>query len=424
MKYVIEGGKSLKGNIAISGSKNAVMPILSAALLIKGKTIIRNVPSLLDVEIFFDIFKKIGVGISKENDDTYILDTTGDIDPNISSYNIEKIRGSQTFLGALLSRCNSVTIPSLGGCQIGSRPIDLHIKGLEALGAETNLIKGAIHMQTKKLKGNHIYLDYSSVGATENLILAACMADGNTEIENAAQEPEIVDMINFLNKAGAKITGLGSKTLRIVGVKELKPISHRVMPDRIEAGTYMIAAAITKGDLTLENIGVFDLSSLIFKLREIGADITIINQDKLKITVNSRLSGFKIKTTPYPGFSTDLQSAMLSLACLSSGVSIIVETVFENRFLIVPELIKMGAKIVTSDRMAIVTGVNEINGAVVDSPDLRGGGALVIASLAARGESEVTSIEKIERGYENIDKKINAVGGSIKIVEGENGSYR
>jgi UDP-N-acetylglucosamine 1-carboxyvinyltransferase len=418
MKYLIEGGKILKGTIKISGAKNAAMPILSAALLIRGKTILRNIPSLVDVDIFFDIFRKIGVVIKKESDNTYIIDATNEIDSDISSYNIEKIRGSQTFLGALLARSNSITLPSLGGCQIGSRPIDLHIKGLEALGADTSLVKGSIHMETKKLKGNHIYLDYSSVGATENLILAACLAEGNTEIENAAQEPEIVDMINFLNKAGAKITGLGSKTLRIVGVKELKPISHRIMPDRIEAGTYMVAAAITKGDLILEDVGVFDLSSLIFKLREIGADITIINQDSLRISMNNRPSGFKIKTMPYPGFSTDLQSAMLSLACVSSGVSILVETVFENRFLIVPELVKMGSKIVTSDRMAIVTGVNEINGALMDSPDLRGGAALVVAALAAKGESEVTSIEKIERGYERMDEKINSVGGSMKIVEG------
>jgi UDP-N-acetylglucosamine 1-carboxyvinyltransferase len=418
MKYLIEGGKKLKGTIKISGAKNSAMPILSAALLIRGKTILRNIPSLVDVDIFFDIFRKIGVIITKESDNTYIIDTTGEIDSDISSYNIEKIRGSQTFLGALLARSNSVTLPSLGGCQIGSRPIDLHIKGLEALGADTSLVKGSIHMETKNLKGNHIYLDYSSVGATENLILAACLAEGNTEIENAAQEPEIVDMINFLNKAGAKITGLGSKTLRIVGVKELKPISHRIMPDRIEAGTYMIAAAITKGDLTLEDVSVFDLSSLIFKLREIGADITIINQDSLRIFMNNRPSGFKIKTMPYPGFSTDLQSSMLSLACVSSGVSIVVETVFENRFLIVPELVKMGSKIVTSDRMAIVTGVSEINGALMDSPDLRGGAALVVAALAAKGESEVASIEKIERGYEKMDEKINSVGGSMKIAEG------
>lgn len=417
MKYIVEGGKSLKGEIKISGSKNATMPILSASLLVNGKVKLSNVPSLWDIETFFKIFNKIGVGVTKESDNNYTIDASSIKTGEISANGIEKVRGSQTLLGALLSKFGSVTIPSLGGCQIGARPIDLHLKGLKALGAEASFIKGAVHLEASKLKGAHIYLDYSSVGATENLILSACMADGNTIIENAAEEPEIVDLINFLNKAGAKITGLGSKTLKIVGVKELKPLSHRIMPDRIEAGTYMVAAAITRGDLTLENLSVSDLTSTIFKLREIGIDITILNQDKLRIKMNSRPTNFKIKTMPYPGFSTDLQSAMLSLACLSSGVSIINETVFENRFLIVPELIKMGAKIIINDRTAIVTGVEELFPAIVDSPDLRGGAALVLAALAAKGESEINSIETIERGYENMDKKIRTVGGIIRKVE-------
>lgn len=417
MKFVIEGGKSLKGEIKISGSKNATMPILSACLLINGRVKLSNVPNLRDIQTFFKIFNKIGVNVIKESDDTYIIDSssikTGEI---IGDDIVDRVRGSQTLLGALLSRFGSVTLPSLGGCQIGARPIDLHLKGLKAMGAEASFIKGAIHLEASKLKGSHIYLDYSSVGATENLILAACMADGNTIIENAAEEPEIVDLINFLNIAGAKITGLGSKTIRIVGVHELRPINHRIMPDRIEAGTYMVASAITRGDITLENLSVSDLTSVIFKLREVGIDITILNQDKLRVKMNSKPKGFEIKTMPYPGFSTDLQSAMLSLACIANGVSVINETVFENRFLVVPELIKMGAKITTNDRMAIVSGVEELFPAIVNAPDLRGGAALVLAALTARGESEINSIEIIERGYESMDEKLREVGGVIRKV--------
>jgi len=417
MKYIIEGGKNLKGSIKISGSKNAAMPILSASLLINGKIRLSNVPNLRDIETFFKIFNKIGVNVTKEAENNYIIDTSSIRTGEISANGIERIRGSQTLLGALLARFGSVTLPSFGGCQIGARPIDLHLKGLRALGAEASFVKGAIHLEASKLKGAYIYLDYSSVGATENLILAACMADGNTVIENAAEEPEIVDLINFLNKTGAKITGLGSKTLKIVGVKELKTITYRIMPDRIEAGTYMIASAITKGDLTLENLSVSDLASIIFKLREIGVDITVLNQDRMRVKMNSKPLSFKIKTMPYPGFSTDLQSAMLSLGCIASGVSVINETIFENRFLIVPELIKMGAKITTNDRTAIITGVEELFPAIVDSPDLRGGAALVLAALAAKGESEINSIETIGRGYENMDKKLREVGGVIKKVE-------
>ena len=417
MKYIVEGGKNLKGEIKISGSKNATMPILSACLLINGRVKLTNVPNLRDIQTFFKIFNKIGVSVIKESDSTYVIDSSNVKTGEITGDDIERVRGSQTLLGALLSRFGSVTLPSLGGCQIGARPIDLHLKGLTAMGAEASFIKGAIHLEASKLMGSHIYLDYSSVGATENLILAACMADGNSIIENAAEEPEIVDLINFLNKAGAKITGLGSKTIKIVGVHELRPISHRIMPDRIEAGTYMVASAITKGDITLENLSVSDLTSVIFKLREIGIDITILNQDKLRVKMNSRPSSFKIKTMPYPGFSTDLQSAMLSLACIANGVSMINETVFENRFLVVPELIKMGAKITTNDRMAIVTGVEELFPAIVDAPDLRGGAALVLAALTEKGEGEINSVEIIERGYEDMDRKLREVGGVIRKVE-------
>lgn len=417
MKYIVNGGRSLKGEIKISGAKNATMPILSAALLVKDKVKLSNVPALRDIDTFFEIFHRIGVSVTKEGENNYIIDSSGPIVSSISGEGIDKIRGSQTLLGALLARCSSVTLPSLGGCQIGSRPIDLHLKGLKALGAEISYIKGAIHLEASKLKGTNIYLDYSSVGATENLILAACMAEGNTVIENAAEEPEIVNLINFLNKAGAKITGLGSKTIKIVGVNELRSVSHRIMPDRVEAGTYMVASAITGGDLTLENLSLADLTSVIFKLREIGANITILNQDKLRVRMNSRPLSFKIKTMPYPGFSTDLQSAMLALACIAPGVSVIQETVFENRFLIVPELIKMGAKIITNESMAIITGVDYLYGANVDSPDLRGGASLVLASLSAKGESEIKNIEVIERGYEKMEVKLRNVGAIIEKVE-------
>jgi UDP-N-acetylglucosamine 1-carboxyvinyltransferase len=302
--------------------------------------------------------------------------------------------------------------------------MDLHIKGLSMLGARVTYQGADICMETKGLKGAQIYLDYSSVGATENVILAACLAEGNTIIENAAQEPEIVDMINFLNKAGAKISGLGSKSLRIVGISELKTnLYHRIMPDRIEAGTFMIASVISGGDITVDKMSISDVGALIYKLREIGVDIEVTGQDQARIKMSEKIQPFQIKTMPYPGFPTDLQSQMLALSCLGQGVSVIIENVFDSRFQVVPELIKMGASISVNQKTATVSGIKQFTPAYVVCPDLRGGAALLLAAITCSGETTISDIEKVDRGYEHLVRKFNGIGANLVRVEEQNDSH-
>ncbi len=417
IKYIVQGGVPVKGNISVGGSKNAAMPILSAALMIQGKTVLTNIPQLRDIDTFFQLMQRAGAIIHQIDEHSFEIDASDIHTGHIDDTGLEKIRGSQTLLGALLSRVGYVTLPSLGGCQIGARPIDIHLYGLRQLGAESSSIKGAVHLEAKSLVSAHVYLDYPSFGATANIILAACTAKGNTVIENAAQEPEIADLVNFLNKAGAKIYGIGSKTLRIVGVDKLRPITHRIMPDRIQASTYLISSVITCGDLTVEDLSVNDISSVVFKLRETGADIQIINQDKIRIKMDKKPLGFKIKTMPFPGFPTDVQSPMLALASIANGMSVIVESVFENRFQVASELQKMGAKIVYNERMATVFGVEKISGAIVQAQNLRAGASLILAALAAEGESEILGIETVERGYELFDVKLRSCGAQIQRLE-------
>lgn len=412
------GGKPLGGSITISGAKNASLPILTACLLIKGVTQLFNVPDIGDIRTMLRILKQIGVKITDgEEPGSLWIDAT-EINCLANLADAEKIRGSQTLLSTMLTRCGEVRLPPLGGCNIGSRQMDLHINSLKRLGADLEMEQGWIHMKTSGLKGSTIYLDYSSVGATENAILAACLAEGNTIIENAAQEPEIVDLINFLNKAGAKIFGLGSKTIRIVGVKSLKPNHyHRIMPDRIEAGSFMIATVMTRGDLIINHMSVADNSSLIYKLKEIGASIDIIGQDSVHVRMKKRPNSFQIKTMPYPGFPTDLQSPMMALACISEGVSVIVENVFENRFQVARELTKMGAKIVTTEKVATVFGSSSLTPATVTSPDLRGGMALILAALSIPDTSVIEAYEKVDRGYANFEKKLVSLGVNITKQE-------
>jgi len=414
----IQGGKPLIGSVAISGAKNASLPILTACLLIKGVTQLYNVPDIGDIRTMLRILQCIGVKITKgEQEGSLLIDATkvnGDADLSEA----EKIRGSQTLLSTMLNRCGEVRLPPLGGCNIGTRQMDLHINSLQRLGADFTMEQGWIHMKTTGLKGSTIYLDYSSVGATENAILASCLAEGNTIIENAAQEPEIVDLINFLNKAGAKIFGLGSKTIRVVGVKTLKSNHyHRIMPDRIEAGSFMIAAVMTHGDLVITNMSVADNSSLVYKLKEIGATVDVIGQDSVHVRMKKRPHSFQIKTMPYPGFPTDLQSPMMALACIADGVSVIVENVFENRFQVARELSKMGAKIVTSKKVATVFGTSGLTPATVVSPDLRGGMSLVLAALSIPEFSVIEAFEKVNRGYDRFQQKLTSLG--VKIINQE-----
>lgn len=415
----VMGGTRLTGTVAIGGAKNASLPIITACLMIRGKTKILNVPEIGDVKTMLDGLSEIGASVTPgEEKGTFFIDASGTLSHHANFHGVSQIRGSQTLLGALLARNRKVTLPPLGGCKIGSRQMDLHINGLAMLGAKVSYEGASLHMETDQLKGSQVYLDYSSVGATENVILAACLAEGNTVIENAAQEPEIVDLINFLNKAGAKISGLGSKTIRIVGVSELKPNTyHRIMPDRIEAGTYMIASVITGGDIMVDKISVADLGSLIYKLREIGAEITLTGQDQARIIMNQPIKPFQIKTMPYPGFPTDLQSQMLALSCLSTGVSTIIENVFDSRFHVVTELQKMGASILVNQKTATVTGIKSFKGSSVTCPDLRGGVALLLASLTCQGKSAIHEIEKVDRGYEKLVPKFLSLGANMSRVE-------
>lgn len=418
------GGKPLHGIVSIGGAKNSSLPIITACLLIRGKTKLLNIPEIGDIKTMLAGLTEMGVVVTPgEEPGSFYLDASGEIKHHANFNGVSQIRGSQTLLGALLARNGKVILPPLGGCKIGSRQMDLHINGLTMLGAKVRYLGSDIHMETDGLKGSQVYLDYSSVGATENMILAGCLAEGNTLIENAAQEPEIVDLINFLNKAGAKISGLGSKSIRIVGVSELKPnLYHRVMPDRIEAGTYMIASAMTGGDLIVDKMSISDVGSLIYKLREIGAEISVSGQDQARIVMNGRVSPFQIKTMPYPGFPTDLQSQMLSLSCLAKGVSVIVENVFDSRFQVVSELKKMGAIISIDQKTATVSGIERFSPAEVYCPDLRGGAALLLAALTCPGETVIHDIEKVDRGYEHLIQKFNSIGANLIEVEEKNDS--
>ncbi|MEF3244459.1 MAG: UDP-N-acetylglucosamine 1-carboxyvinyltransferase [Caldisericaceae bacterium] len=415
MEYLeINGGKPLRGNVDISGSKNATFPILASCLVIEGKCKISNAPNIIDVTSFIDQIRKIGVYVKMEGNEIEI-DASSNFRTEIPPEEAANIRGSQTFLGAFIAKEREASIPNLGGCNIGKRPIDQHIKGLKSLGAEITWEHGILKAHVpKKLKGTRIFLDYPSVGATENIILAALFAEGETVIENAAREPEIKDMIDFLNKAGAKITLNGSgNTIKIEGGKKLKPIEYAIIPDRIEASTYLILGAITKGKITVKKVQPKHLEAVIMKLKEIGLDLKVTD-DTITITYKDQFSGTTIKTMPYPGFPTDVQSQMLTLLTISKGTSVITETVFENRFRIVDDLIKMGANIRLEDKSAFITGVSELKSSITTATDLRGGMSLVLASLSAKGISKVFDPIHIDRGYEEYIKKIKKLGGEIE----------
>jgi UDP-N-acetylglucosamine 1-carboxyvinyltransferase len=423
-QLVIQGRKPLQGRVQISGSKNSALPIITATLLIKGPVEISNIPDMGDVRILIQAMQDMGVKVDRQSEDCYIFDASGDIHSDLTTVKgVSSIRGSQTLLGALLGRNREVMLPILGGCRIGSRPMDIHFQNIEKMGAVIQNIGNRKFFKTSQLKGAHIYMDYSSVGATENLILAATSADGITIIENAAQEPEIVDLVYFLNKAGARITGLGSKTVQIIGNSTLRPIDYHIMPDRIETGTYVIAGAITNGDIQIEKCSVQDMSALLFKLRDVGVQIDIKGQSTLSVSMKGRPKAFSIRTMPFPGFPTDMQSLVLAFACYAQGTSIIKETIYENRFNVVPELRKMGAIIMTDNKLATVTGVDQLYGSDVECPDLRGGAALILASLAAEGTSYVHKVNHVDRGYQYIEKKLQSIGASIVRVEEEHDDY-
>ena len=416
-KLVINGGKALKGSVEINGAKNAAVAILPATVVAsKGKCIIDNIPDIEDVHCLERILKSLGCVVNKLDNNTLEIDSSNVSNFEACTDDVRRMRASYYFIGALLTRFKKATVQLPGGCPIGVRPIDQHIKGFEALGAEVTIEHGAVILKADKLVGTNIFFDVVSVGATINVMIAATLAEGVTTLENVAKEPHVVDVANFLNSMGADIKGAGTDVIRIKGVKELKGCAYSVIPDQIEAGTFMIAAAATRGDVTIKNVIPKHLESITAKLREMGATVEE-GDDSVRVTVKNELTGVNIKTTPYPGFPTDVQQPMSALLCTVVGRSLITESIWENRHKHIDELKKMGANIKVEGRIAILDGVDRLTGAVVKATDLRAGAAMVIAGLMAEGETQITSIEHIDRGYPHIEDKFQALGADIRRIK-------
>ncbi|HII4397669.1 TPA: UDP-N-acetylglucosamine 1-carboxyvinyltransferase [Clostridium perfringens] len=412
-RLIINGGKALKGSIEINGAKNAAVAILPAAILAsKGECIIDNVPDIADVHCLERIIRSLGCNVEKLDNNTLKINAEEIKTVEACGNDVRKMRASYYFIGALLARFKEAKVELPGGCPIGVRPIDQHIKGFEALGAKVSIEHGAVNIMAGKLIGTNIFFDLVSVGATINLMIAATLAEGTTVLENAAREPHVVDVANFLNAMGANVKGAGTDVIRIKGVKELKGCNYSVVPDQIEAGTFMIAAAATRGDVTIQNVIPKHLESISAKLLEMGAKVEE-GDDSVRVYVDGDLKGVNLKTAPYPGFPTDVQQPMCTLLSTAKGRSIIVETIWENRHKHVDELKKMGATIKVEGRSAIIDGVDRLTGAVVKATDLRAGAAMVIAGLISDGVTEITSIEHIDRGYPHIEEKFRMLGADI-----------
>ena len=400
-KFVINQGARLRGRVRISGAKNSVLPIIAAALLAEGQSVIEEIPYLNDVATMCDLLKSLGTGVEVSESKTRLRINPDKVLETTAPYElVNRLRASFLVMGPLLARYGRARVPLPGGCAIGTRPVDLHLKGFAALGAEITQGHGYIEAQcSSRLKGSKIYLDFPSVGATENIIMAAALADGQTTIENAAIEPEIVDLATYLTKMGADIKGAGTDTIRINGVNGLCGTSHAIIPDRIEAGTYMVAAAITGGDILVENVVPDHLKPVTAKLREAGAEVAE-DLTSVRVSAGDKLRAFDIKTMPYPGFPTDMQAQMTSLMNKAEGTSMVVETIFENRFMHISELKRMGANIKIEGRSAVVEGTTSLMGAQVRATDLRAGAALVLAGLAAEGHTEIVDIEHFQQYFD------------------------
>ena len=414
-KIIVKKSAPLRGTVKIDGAKNAVLPIIAATLLAEGKSVLKGVPNLRDVHIISDLLRHLGAEVTYEGT-TLTVDASNITTCEAPYELVRKMRASFLVMGPLLARFNHTKISMPGGCAIGTRPIDLHLKGFKSLGAEVEMDHGFVEAKTEKLTGNKLYLDFPSVGATENIMMAAALAEGTTIIENAAEEPEIVDLANFLNEMGANVKGAGTNTIKIKGVESLKGAEHTVIPDRIEAATYMVAAAMTKGDITVENVLMEHLKPIIAKLRETGCEI-IEMENAVRVIGPEVLKPIDIKTLPHPGFPTDVQAQFMAMLTIANGTAVVIETVFENRFMHVAEFNRMGADIKIEGRSAIVNGVDKLYGAKVNATDLRAGAALILCGLIAEGETQIGEIYHIQRGYVDIDKKIRALGGNIEIVE-------
>jgi UDP-N-acetylglucosamine 1-carboxyvinyltransferase len=412
--YLIEGGKRLEGSVRISGAKNAILPILAATLLAPGQHIIHDVPQLRDITVMRNILHLFGA-VTELKGMTMTVNCDNIQHAEVPEALMREMRATVFLLGPLLGRLGKARLSYPGGCAIGSRPINWHLKGLEHLGILIREKHGYIEAETKKMQGAEIHLDFPSVGATENVMMAAVLAPGVTVIRNAAREPEIIDLQNFLRNMGARVQGAGTDVIRIDGVKRLLSGEYRVIPDRIEAGTFMLAGAITRGDILLENVEPEHLAPVIAKIRDAGVDVKE-GEKIIRIKVNQKIHGVDIKTLPHPGFPTDLQAPMIAFLTLAEGTSVVTENIFENRYKYVDELRRMGADIQIEGRVAIVRSVSALTGAMLSAPDLRGGAALVLAGLAAEGETIIENIYHVDRGYDCFEKKMAGIGAFIRRV--------
>jgi len=411
---VINGGKKLNGEVTISGAKNAALPIIAAGLLCEGEHRVSNVPDLADLTTLGKILRNMGASYAVQDHEAK-LDTTGLSNPEAPYDLVKTMRASVLVLGPLVARLGKARVSLPGGCAIGARPINLHLMGLEKLGAEVDIQHGYVVAKAKRLRGAHIYFDIVTVTGTENLMMAASLAQGETILENAAREPEVVDLANALTGMGAKIEGAGTDVIRIQGVEDLRPMRYTVMPDRIETGTFVIAAAITGGSILIKNCSPGHLDAVLAKVAEAGAGVKT-GEGTIRITGQRNIKPLNIKTLPYPGFPTDMQAQFMSLMALAGGTSVINETIFENRFTHVAELRRMGADIQIEGRSAIVKGVPKLSAAPVMATDLRASASLILAGLAAEGQTVISRIYHLDRGYENIEQKLSALGADIKRV--------
>ena len=417
-QYIIKGGNPLAGEVEIGGAKNAALGILAAAIMTDETVRIENLPDVQDIIVLLEAISEIGASVTRVSRTSALINGSGIGSVSVDYEYIKKIRASYYLLGALLGKYKKAEVPLPGGCNIGSRPIDLHLKGFKALGAKVRISHGAIIAEADHLRGSHIYLDTVSVGATINIMMAAAMAEGRTIIENAAKEPHVVDAANFLNSMGANIKGAGTDVIRIRGVEKLHATEYSIIPDQIEAGTFMFAAAATRGDVIVKNVIPKHLEATTAKLVEIGCQVEEFD-DAVRVVATKRLNNTNVKTLPYPGYPTDMQPQIGVALAIAKGTSIVTESIFENRFKYVDELIRMGADIKVEGNTAVIYGTEKLMGARVSAPDLRAGAALVIAGLAAEGITIVDDIVYIQRGYENFEQKLRGLGAEIERVSSE-----
>ena len=422
-QFIMKGGNPLVGDVTIGGAKNAALGILAASIMTDEDVIIDNLPDVRDINVMLEAIQEIGAAVERLDRHAVKINASGIKEVSVDDDYIRKIRASYYFIGALLGKYKSAEVPLPGGCNIGSRPIDQHLKGFRALGAKIEIERGAVIAHAIDLVGSHIYLDVVSVGATINIMMAAAMAEGLTIIENSAKEPHVVDVANFLNSMGANIKGAGTDIIRIRGVRKLHGTEYAVIPDQIEAGTFMCAAAVTRGDITVKNVIPKHLEAISAKLIEIGCEV-LEGDDEVRVVGKPRQRSTNIKTLPYPGFPTDMQPQMAVTLALADGTSMITESIFENRFKYVDELARMGGSIKVEGNVAVIDGVKGFTGAQVESPDLRAGAALVLAGLAAEGYTVVDEIVYIQRGYECFEEKLQGLGAMIKKVDSEKSAQK